>query len=384
MFCNTATLGTAPNTVANPFIDISGGGGGVSSCTSADNSGNCTGGYAQPSWQTNVAGIGNLSGRALPDVSMIATRWLVCSYEITTCNPANAPFQTGASDTIQVFDGTSASAPSVAAIIALVDQTQQISGSNSDGRQGLINPKLYQVAGIEYGSAGTLAACSADQGAITSGACVFYDVVSGSNAQPCEVSSYATSATGSLPASTCANESNAGYATGIMEVLGAQNYAASAGFDMATGLGSINAAGLVSTFVPAAPTGLAAAAAGSGALKLTWTASADTNTYNVYEGTSAGGESATASQTGIGSSPVTLTGLTAGQQYFFKLRAVNGAGVSVLSAEASGTVVPGCPQGLRPWPATARCRSPGVLRRAPRRTTSMTASHRAAKARRRS
>ena len=346
VFCNTTTLGTAPNTVANPFIEISGGGGGVSSCTSADNSGNCSGGYAQPSWQANVAGIGNFSGRALPDISMIATRWLVCSYEITTCDPANAPFQTGASDTIQVFDGTSASAPSVAAIIALVDQTQQISGSNGDGRQGLINPKLYQVAGIEYGSAATLSACSADQGAITSAACAFYDIVSGSNAQPCEVSSYAASATGSMPASTCANESNAGFATGIMEVLGAQNYAASAGFDTATGLGSINAAGLVSTFVPAAPTGLAVAAAGSGALKLTWNASADTNTYNVYEGTSAGGESATAAQKGINSATVTLTGLTAGQQYFFELRAVNGAGASVPSSEASGTVVPAVPAGL--------------------------------------
>jgi subtilase family serine protease len=434
-FCNTATLGTAPNTVANPFILISGGGGGVSSCTTTDNSGNCTGGYAQPSWQANVAGISNFGARAVPDVSMIATRWLVCSYEITTCNPANAPsFPAAPSDTIQVFDGTSASAPSVAAIVAMIDQSQ-ITGSNADGRQGLINTKLYQIAGIEYGSAATLAACSADQGGITGAACVFYDIVSGSNAQPCSISSYAASATGTLPASTCANEGNASYKTGIMEAGGTQDYAASQGFDMTTGLGSINAAGLVSAFqaaaaptglraaaagttvtltwtadtsathgfdvyqgtasgqesttpvqqnvtgttttvtalpagltyyfeiaavtalgvspfsneakvtlAPAAPTGLAAAAAGAGALTLTWVASPGATSYNLFEGTSAGGE--TAAQTGISGVTVTLTALTPGQQYFFKLEAVNAGGHSAQSVEASGTVLAAVPMGL--------------------------------------
>jgi subtilase family serine protease len=433
VFCNTATLGTAPNAIANPFILISGGGGGLSSCTTTDFSGNCTGGYAQPSWQANVAGISNFGTRALPDVSMIATRWLVCSYENATCNPANAP--SGApSDTIEVLEGTSASAPSVAAIIAMVDQSQ-ITASNADGRQGLINTTLYQIAGIEYGSAATLAACSADRGATTNAGCVFYDIVSGSNAQPCEVSSYATSSTGSLPASTCADEGNASYKTGIMEASGTLDYAASQGFDMATGLGSINAAVLVSAFqasapptglnaaaagttvtltwtadtfathgfdvyqgtapgqesstpvqqkvtgttttvtglqagltydfkitadtafglspfsneasatlAPAAPTGLAAAAAGAGALTLTWTASPGATSYNLFEGTSAGGE--TAAQTGISGATVTLTALTPGQQYFFKLEAVNAVGTSAQSAEANGTALASVPAGL--------------------------------------
>jgi subtilase family serine protease len=434
VFCNTATLGTAPNTVANPFIEISGGGGGVSSCTATDNSGNCSGGYAQPSWQANVAGIGTFGGRALPDVSMIATRWLVCSYEITTCNPVNAPsFPSTASDTIQVFDGTSASAPSVAAIVAMLDQSQ-ITGANADGRQGLINPKLYQFAGIEYSSTQSLNACNADQGMIPSLICVFYDVVTGSDAQPCEVSSYATSAKGSLPAGTCANEGDASYKTGIAEINGTQDYAASAGFDIATGLGSINAAGLAgvlqasaaptglrataagttvtlnwntdasatggyrvfqgtapgqesvtpiraltattttvtglspgltyyfevnagtalgaspfsneasATLAPAAPMGLAAAAAGAGTLTLAWTASTGATTYNLFEGTSAGGE--TAAQTGISGATVTLTALTPGQQYFFKLEAVNAGGTSPQSAEASGTVLASVPAGL--------------------------------------
>jgi subtilase family serine protease len=433
VFCNTATLGTGPNAVANPFILISGGGGGLSSCTTTDSSGNCSGGYPQPSWQANVLGITNFGTRALPDVSMIATRWLVCSYENATCNPANAP--TGAaSDTIEVLEGTSASAPSVAAIIAMIDQAQ-IATSNADGRQGLINTQLYRIAGVEYGSAATLVACSADQGAITSAGCAFYDIVSGSNAQPCSVSGYAASSKGSLPASTCANESNAAYKVGIMEVGGTQDYAAAQGFDLATGLGSINAAALLSAFqasapptglkaaaagttvrltwtadtfathgfdvyqgtapgqesstpvqqeitgttttvtglqagltydfkiaavttfglspfsneasatlAPSAPTGLAAAAAGAGALMLTWTASPGATSYNLFEGTSAGGE--TAAQSGINSNMVTLTALAPGQQYFFKLEAVNAGGPSARSAEASGTVVPAVPTGL--------------------------------------
>ncbi len=73
------------------------------------------------------------------------------------------------------------------------------------------------------------------------------------------------------------------------------------------------------TLAPAPPTGLAAAAAGAGALVLTWTASPGATSYNLFEGTSAGGE--TAAQTGISSTTVTLTALAPGQQYFFQLEA---------------------------------------------------------------
>ena len=92
----------------------------------------------------------------IPDVSLIATLWLMCSYDTTPCNPTNAPsfHRTG---TIKVLEGTSAAAPSMAAIVALIDQSQ-ISSSVPDGRQGLMNPTLYSLAAIEYGSATTAAA----------------------------------------------------------------------------------------------------------------------------------------------------------------------------------------------------------------------------------
>ena len=134
----------------NPFIEISGGGSGVSSCTTTNSSGDCTGGYAQPSWQQGVLGIGSFGGRAIPDVSMIATRWLMCSYDTTPCDPTQAPtFPPAATGTIKVLDGTSAAAPSVAAIVALIDQSQ-ISSAQADGRQGLLNPTLYSLAATEY------------------------------------------------------------------------------------------------------------------------------------------------------------------------------------------------------------------------------------------
>ncbi len=340
-FCNTANL--PGESTANPFIEISGGGGGRSSCTATNTAGACTGGYAQPSWQQGVLGIDNFGSRAIPDVSMIATRWLVCSYDTNPCDPTKPPtFPPAATGTIKVLDGTSAAAPSVAAILALLDQTQ-ITATQTDGRQGLVNPTLYRLAATEYGSAATITACNASNGKISNAACVLYDVTAGSNAQPCSVATYAA---GSLPASTCGYE--AGDATGIMEISGVEDYAAGAGFDLATGLGSINAAALIGAVegAPAAPTGLKVTAAGAGSLSLAWTASKWADTYNVFEATTSGGEGTTPYLTGSTTPSSTFTKLNPGQQYFFTVTAVGLGGSSTQSVQASGTVIPAVPSGL--------------------------------------
>ena len=74
----------------------------------------------------------------------------------------------------------------------------------------------------------------------------------------------------SFPASTCGTES--GDATGIMEIGGVQSYAAGTGFDIASGLGSINAAALIAAFQASpAPSGLTASVSDQTAT-LTWTA----------------------------------------------------------------------------------------------------------------
>jgi len=339
-FCNSTNLPNFSPTTANPYIQISGAGGGLSSCTTSDMSGNCTGGYPQPSWQQNVLGIGNFGTRALPDVSMIATRWLSCSYNNSSCDPTQPPTFTS-SGTINVVEGTSAAAPSVAAILALVDQTQ-ITPTVVDGRQGLVNPTLYSLAATEYGSTANVTACNASQGSIVSPACIFYDVTAGSDAQPCKVSTYAADAAASLPASTCGH--NSGQATGIMEINTTQVYAAGSGFDVATGLGSINAANLIAAFQAlSAPTGLTASASGQ-TVTLNWTASANaTLGYDIYQGPAPGPVSSTPIQQHVMGTTATVSGLPFGQSYVFAVAAVSTTGVSPVSSEAAATLVPAAP-----------------------------------------
>ena len=90
--------------------------------------------------------------------------------------------------------------------------------------------------------------------------------------------------------------------------------------------------GTVST--PAAPTGLGAAAGNTQAV-ISWTASSGATSYNVYRGTTAGGESTTAIATGVSTASYTNTGLTNGTTYYYKVAAVNTAGTSGMSNEAS-------------------------------------------------
>ncbi len=97
-----------------------------------------------------------------------------------------------------------------------------------------------------------------------------------------------------------------------------------------------NEASAVPIAPPSAPTNLAATP-GNAQVGLTWTASTGATTYNVYRGTSAGGESGTPVVTGLTSTSYTNTGLTNGTKYFFKVAAVNLSGTSPMSNEASAT-----------------------------------------------
>jgi fibronectin type 3 domain-containing protein len=59
--------------------------------------------------------------------------------------------------------------------------------------------------------------------------------------------------------------------------------------------------------------------------------------YNVYRGTTPGGEQATPVATNVATTSFTDTGLTNGTTYYYKVAAVNSAGVSPQSNEASAT-----------------------------------------------
>jgi hypothetical protein len=87
---------------------------------------------------------------------------------------------------------------------------------------------------------------------------------------------------------------------------------------------------------PPGPTNLAATG-GTSEVTLTWSASSGATSYNVYQGTTAGGESSTPVQTGITGLSTAISGLGAGTQYYFMVRADTAEGTSVASNEVSAT-----------------------------------------------
>lgn len=188
-----------------------GGSGGVSACTTPSGStvSSCAGGYAKPSWQSGT-GVPNDGKRDIPDVSLFASNgFLGDSYIICQADLAGScPYSFAG------FGGTSVSSPAFAGIMAMVNQKM-------GGRQGNANYVFYKLAAKE-----TLSGCNSSNGPGSN--CVFNDVTSGTIAMPC--------AKGSANCST----SHSGDAYGILS-----GYTAGTGYDLATGLGSVNAANLV-------------------------------------------------------------------------------------------------------------------------------------------
>ena len=185
------------------------GSGGVSSGNIG--SGGTTPGFAKPTWQSGVTGIPNDGFRDLPDVSLTAAGhdpYILCLEG--SCFPDSQ-------GEVQVYLvwGTSASAPSFAGIMALVDQ--QMANTQGQGpRQGQANYVLYRLAASQNA---TLSLCDAsDTTTLPPSTCIFNDITLGNNAVPGELNY------GSL---------NAEYQAGV-------------GYDMATGLGSVDVANLVS------------------------------------------------------------------------------------------------------------------------------------------
>ena len=199
------------------LVATNGGSGGRSNCTTSDGVDvpTCSIGYPRPSWQT----IANDTVRDLPDVSLFASDgfwgsfYIVCEADAlpvaSSCN-----LNHGFANFIGV-GGTSAAAPTFAAIMALVNQyTKSTTG------QGNANYELYKLASLP--SQSTLD-CNSTTGPASG--CVFNDVTFGTIAMPC--------AAGSTPDCTV---SLGGDMYGVLS-----GYDAKAGYDLATGLGSVNA-----------------------------------------------------------------------------------------------------------------------------------------------
>ncbi|MDQ1452511.1 MAG: hypothetical protein QOK38_2377 [Acidobacteriaceae bacterium] len=208
--------------------NITGAGGGISGCLTAnvDQNGNvsaCTGAYPKPSWQGSLGS--SQTAREIPDVSLFASNgfdgsiWFLCASGLggdqpgdQDCTPpASGAITSGTYTAYQVVGGTSASSPAFAGVLALVVQQLQ-SGGGTNVRLGQADYTLYPLS-KQYAAS-------------------FHDVTTGNNSVVC--------ASGSAQCSTNL------FLTG---------YDAAAGYDVASGLGSVDATQLVQnwskvTFTP--------------------------------------------------------------------------------------------------------------------------------------
>jgi subtilase family serine protease len=208
--------------VSSSGDDISAGSGGQSSI------------YTQPPYQAGITNIPGGSPREIPDISFFASNGFNQSFYIvcqSDANPNNAPCNLSTSATsgthnFQGVGGTSGGTPTFAAIIALVNQ-------KTGQRQGNANYVLYALAKNE-----TYANCNSSS--FTNPAnpappgCVFYDITNGNNSVAC--------VSGSNP--SCKVTGGASYGI-LVDSKGNPAYTAGTGYDMATGLGSINVGNLL-------------------------------------------------------------------------------------------------------------------------------------------
>lgn len=171
-FCNSAT-GMAD------FLSTGAGSGGPSTCATGtgnsnflfDENSTCKG-YAKPSWQKGILGNPADGVRDIPDVSLFASNGIWGHFVIVCYSDASnggVPC-TGAPDNWVGLGGTSASAPLMAAIQALVDQKWSI-------RAGNPNPTYYSIAKSQFSQSNKSSCYSINETAQTS--CVFNDVTQG-------------------------------------------------------------------------------------------------------------------------------------------------------------------------------------------------------------
>jgi len=141
--------------------------------------------FPQPAWQTG-SGVPNDGVRHVPDISLSASNEHVPYYVY--------------SGSVNYYGGTSAAAPTMAGIVTLLNQYLVQTNSQAQPGLGNINPALYRLAQTNPDA--------------------FHDVTTGNNSVPCVAGS-----------PNCTN--------------GFFGYDAVPGYDMATGLGSVDAYNLV-------------------------------------------------------------------------------------------------------------------------------------------
>ena len=227
-FCNTK--------LGREFKFSVSGSGGPSTCFTGKPSipgvvsGTCQG-NPKPAWQTGVLGIPNDGLRDQPDLSLFAANGVWGSFLVECMSDPNqfgAPCTAKNDAVLEGGGGTSFASPAMAGIQALIDQKY--------GKQGNANYVYYALAAAQFTKQGTKA-CDASQttGKLPAASCIFNDVTRGDMDIPCGQNGKGNSydcyedgikIIGELSTSTSASE---------------PAYPATVGYDLATGLGSVNA-----------------------------------------------------------------------------------------------------------------------------------------------
>jgi hypothetical protein len=254
--CAASATGANLNAVCvNPspatLLNISGGSGGPSTCKTSTVVGTtitCTGGYAKPAWQNGLTPPD--THRDIPDVSLFASDGPTSLSFYVTCQadavkagspPSCKPDSTGRFSFFGV-GGTSASSPNFAGIMALINQAESLRTGGVSGRQGNANLVLYKIAQTASNSCNSSSRITPGQPPPPG--CVFNDVTRGNNSVPC--------AGQSLNCSSNTNGTN-GVLVDPANVT-TPAWTTGPGYDLATGLGSVNVANLVTAWATAVGT----------------------------------------------------------------------------------------------------------------------------------
>ncbi len=278
------------------FVDTVGGGGGASGCvasTSTSTTSTCTAGatstgattnpdtgaaqaslplvndgWPKPWWQIGIPGVPSDGVRDIPDVSLFSgdgslySATLICVSNLGSCTyPASTSSQSQDNALIaQEVGGTSVATPEMAGVMALINQ-------KTGSAQGLAAPGLYKLAAAQNYSN-----CSAEK-VTNSSSCYFQDIDNGltaasgpafsgaeTNTMPCDLNNGEEGGDGAGPFNGTTSPNcvaiNSGDVVGTLVSSGTTpGYNSAVGYDLATGLGSLNVANVVNNWPSISVTG---------------------------------------------------------------------------------------------------------------------------------
>jgi Pro-kumamolisin, activation domain/Bacterial Ig-like domain (group 3) len=198
-------------------------------------SGGASNTYGKPEWQIGISGMPNDSHRDLPDISLFASSgfdgsgYIICQADANGGTPCNL---TAGEVNFTVVGGTSASSPAFAGVMALVNQYESAHGGTS--RQGNANYVLYSLAK----KSGASCASSATEPA----GCIFNDVTKGNSVLPTGTAGVGTNSVPCQGATANCSAAIASQNGVLIEPTSAttEAWTATAGYDLTTGLGSVN------------------------------------------------------------------------------------------------------------------------------------------------